>query len=469
MAAVVPISVDTDQNDSDQDVDALIGGVAWDIDATNGVITYSFPTAAGQLGYTLASGATFNSGFSTAQQDTAEDAMAMVESYTNIDFQEGTETDATVRWFNVDGIGTAFGYFPNTGNSGGDMAFADGQFESNLEIGTYQTTTFMHELGHALGLKHGHECACPLCADEDSAGAMPTDQDSMEYSVMTYRSYDGHDLDELPFYVNSNGSYAQTYMISDIAALQRLYGANYETNSDDTVYTFDQSTGEMFVNGIGQGAGAANVVFRSVWDGDGEDTYDLSNYTTDLYIDLQPGAYSDFDVGGNFQRAELNFGAAPDPNNPGNFIFGSEYEVYADGHLYNAYLHEGNEQSLIENAIGGSGKDEIIGNDANNTLEGKGKRDKLDGLKGNDSLSGGSGNDLLSGGAGKDSLFGGSGRDTLLGGSGDDMLNGGALDDKLNGGNGDDEFVFKVGTGSDTIVDFNNPRSRKPGRRQCGV
>ena len=40
-------------------------------------------------------------------------------------------------------------------------------------------------LGHALGLKHGHET--------EVYGALPFGTDSMEYSVMTYRSYVGSD------------------------------------------------------------------------------------------------------------------------------------------------------------------------------------------------------------------------------------------------------------------------------------
>jgi len=455
MAATTFIPYDTNLFDDDQDVDALISGFAWDIDATNGVITYSFPTSSAQLGYSLGSTVFFSSGFSSTQQNVAEDAMGMAEDYTLIDFQEGSSSNATVRWFNATGPGipTAFGYFPNTGDSGGDMAFNDGSFDSNLTSGTYENATFIHELGHALGLKHGHECCCSACGGGDG-GAMPADQDSMEYSIMTYRSYEGHDLDELPFYTNADGSYAQTYMISDIAALQRMYGANYETESGNTRYTFDETTGEMYINGRGQGASTTNTVFRSVWDGDGVDTYDLSNYDTRLEIDLRPGEYSNFDRDGNFQRAELNFGIAPDPSSPGNYLFSSAYEEYSDGHLYNAYLYEGNEQSLIENAIGGTGNDRIHGNQVSNKLQGEMGRDKLFGYEADDILVGGNRKDRLVGGEGDDILKGGNGYDNLRGGKGADWLNGGKKDDMLTGGAGADTFVFKTDTANDTVTDF---------------
>jgi Ca2+-binding RTX toxin-like protein len=60
---------------------------------------------------------------------------------------------------------------------------------------------------------------------------------------------------------------------------------------------------------------------------------------------------------------------------------------------------------------------------------------------------------------GADVLIGGSGDDTLLGdewlpGGGNDWLDGGAGNDWLDGGNGDDTFVFRPGSGMDTVYDF---------------
>ena len=71
-------------------------------------------------------------------------------------------------------------------------------------------------------------------------------------------------------------------MMFDIAAIQYMYGANYSHNSGNTTYTFSQTTGEMFVDGVGQGTPQGNRIFRTIWDGNGIDTYDLSNYTTNL-------------------------------------------------------------------------------------------------------------------------------------------------------------------------------------------
>jgi len=170
----------------------------------------------------------------------------------------------------------------------------------------------------------------------------------------------------------------------DIAALQTMYGANYTTNGGDTVYSWSATTGEMFLNGVGQGAPAGNKIFMTVWDGGGSDTYDFSNYTTNLKVDINPGGWT---TASTTQLASLGSGH------------------YAAGNIANALLFQGNTASLIEDAIGGSGNDIIIGNQANNRLVGG---------AGSDSLFGDAGNDVLVGGAANDFLYGGTGTDTAV-------------------------------------------------------
>ena len=47
-----------------------------------------------------------------------------------------------------------------------------------------------------------------------------------------------------------------------------------------------QTAGEMQVNGAGQGDPGGNRVFLTIWDGGGKDTYNLSNYSTDLEVEF---------------------------------------------------------------------------------------------------------------------------------------------------------------------------------------
>ena len=96
----------------------------------------------------------------------------------------------------------------------------------------------------------------------------------------------------LGLYENADGSGNQTYMIDDIAALQYMYGANFNTYAGNTVYSWSPTTGETFIDGVGQGASSANKVYEAIWDGGGIDTYNLSNYSTNLFVDLYPGDWS---------------------------------------------------------------------------------------------------------------------------------------------------------------------------------
>jgi Ca2+-binding RTX toxin-like protein len=213
----------------------------------------------------------------------------------------------------------------------------------------------MHELGHSLGLKHGQEAGGP-------ANITMTDgHDQMEYSVMTDHSYIG---DTHLFLTNEPFGYAQSPMMYDIAGIQAIYGANF-SGPANTVYSWSPTTGEEFINGVGQGVPGANRVFMTVWDGGGHATYDFSAYSTDLSIDLRPGAYSKISAA---QLAYLGDGH------------------YADGNVFNAIQYHDDPRSLIEVAIGGSGADRIIGNAADNILRGG---------RGADILTGGPGNDVF--------------------------------------------------------------------------
>ena len=91
---------------------------------------------------------------------------------------------------------------------------------------------------------------------------------------------------------DGQGPYPTTLMMLDIAALQRMYGADYDFNATDTVYRWDKLTGEKFVNGVSQGRPASNVVLETVWDGGGIDTYDFSDRFGGNTIDLRPGHWA---------------------------------------------------------------------------------------------------------------------------------------------------------------------------------
>jgi Ca2+-binding RTX toxin-like protein len=67
----------------------------------------------------------------------------------------------------------------------------------------------------------------------------------------------------------------------------------------------------------------------------------------------------------------------------------------------------------VENVIGSSGNDHLVGNDGVNVMDGGGGADALVGRKGNDTLRGADGADELEGRAGDDILSGGTSGDTF--------------------------------------------------------
>lgn len=212
-------------------------------------------------------------------------------------------------------------------------------------VGDSNSRKLMHELLHALGLDHAGNY------NGDSAAGYDKDaifyQDSNQYTVMSYWAASATGAN------HSGGGalqFASTPLLYDVAALQRLYGANLATRAGDTVYGFNNTSGRAAFDL----ALDPSAVF-TIWDGGGTDTLDLSGYASASRIDLREGAFSD--AGGLTQNISIAFGAA------------------------------------IEHAVGGSGDDDITGNDLANLLRGG---------AGNDRLFGGGGNDVLDGGAGTD-------------------------------------------------------------------
>ncbi|MGF1500970.1 MAG: M10 family metallopeptidase [Paracoccaceae bacterium] len=373
------VSYDSDTGDADQGPDALMSGGAWNTTS----LTFSFPNSASDYdGGNPNNEANSFQQLSALQQTAAISALSDFAAVSGLDFTQLTgsaDADADLRFAMSSVPSTAWAYYPSGGDWGGDSWYNKSSFNSP-DIGDYAYTTFIHEIGHAVGLKHGHETFGP--------GAIPSASDSMEFSVMTYRSFVGHDLDKYSYYTNRSDSYAESLMMYDIAAVQRLYGANFDYNSDDTTYSFSTSTGDLLINGVSDAASrgfgrAGNTIFRTIWDGGGTDTYDFSNYTTDIALNLAPGNHVDLDVGGNFQRADIG-------------RFGGSTAPWSRGHVFNALEFEGDSRSLIENAVAGSGNDTLWGNAADNRL------------------SGGAGDDRLLDSAGSDTIEGGAGADTAV-------------------------------------------------------
>lgn len=306
----------------------------------------------------------------------------------------GTSDAATMLFSNyfstTDGAG-AYAQFP--GSTASTAAAGDVRLNTNsisttdLPQGNYSFFALIHEIGHALGLSHpGDYNAAPgqsIVYDTDAQFL----SDSRQYTVMSY------------FEETNTGAgfagYAETLMLYDITALQQLYGANMATRSGDTVYGFNATAGGVYDFTDNPDPALC------IWDGGGADTLDLSGFGDTQVISLLEGSFSD--IGGYSGNVSIAYGA------------------------------------VIENAIGGSGRDRIIGTETANALSGGGGKDSLLGDRGGDTLSGGGGRDILKGGGGQD------------------ILNGNGGNDRLFGQGGADTFVFQgAHIGNDRIKGFRN-------------
>ncbi|MGJ8609464.1 MAG: M10 family metallopeptidase C-terminal domain-containing protein, partial [Octadecabacter sp.] len=379
-------------------IEGVLSGVQWTVGVT---VTFSFPDESTDYG-TGYPGDANNEGF--AQTSATQQALirAALDGETWFSFEGftlanvvdmGESADAMIRSaYSTDAGGSAYAYYPSDSETGGDMWFgpSNSYDYANPVLGSTSWRSTLHEIGHALGLSHGHTA-------DGGFNALPDEYDHHEYSLMTYNSYEG----TTSSYSNDTWSYPQSFMMADIAALQYMYGADFSLNGGDTVYTFSDTTGEMFIDGVGQGTPGGNKIFLTLWDGDGIDTYDLSNYTNTVLITLEAGEASEFS---HDQLADLGGG----PNGG-----------LARGNVYNALMYDdgtGDDiRSLIENAIGGSGSDIIGGNQVDNVLTGNDGHDALIGFQGDDTIYGGNGADLVLGAEDNDVLYGGNGDDRIYG------------------------------------------------------
>ena len=240
-------------------------------------------------------------------------------------------------------------------------------------IDSYSFSTYIHEIGHALGLGH----AGPY----NGFGAYGVDNifpgDSWQATVMSYFSQIQNT------YINATSAYAVTPMIADIIATQNLYGVPTDINAGDTVYgsqsNLDGYLGQLFALWIGEGNDPeiyrGEDITLTLYDTGGRDTLDLRTDTLDQRVDLRPEGASDV------------YGLV------GNLLIARD--------------------TWIEDVIAGSGNDKVIGNAVANRLAGGAGNDELWGSGGDDVLEGGLDNDVLEGGAGADRLLGGAGMDTV--------------------------------------------------------
>jgi len=276
---------------------------------------------------------------------------------------------------------SAYAYFPSSvGGKPGDVWINADGISEDWEEGSYGFLTVLHEIGHSLGFEH------PFVEPEEEEGTIaPESLDSARFTVMSYNWITERHVT----FGSSNGRlYAdlfrpapETPMVLDIAAVQDIYGADPETRKDDTTYKLE----------------AMNSSLQTIYDAGGKDTLDLSTIAFANVVDLRPGAYSS--IGVATVAEQIAYWSAKYPASA-QFIAQVFNEELSKAGL-KAYTFLDNVgialSTVIENVLGGGGRDEIRGNAAANVLVGNLGDDILFGLAGSDRLEGGGGNDQLYG------------------------------------------------------------------------
>lgn len=333
------------------------------------------------------------------------------------------------------------------------------------DINSYSYQTYIHEIGHALGLGHGGPYNGSAVYNFNNIYT----NDSWATTVMSY-----FDQGESGF---GTARLVLGTQVADIIAIQNLYGANTTTRNGDSVYGFNSTElGSIYdsQNWVDQGIRLPSF---SIWDTAGEDTLDFSGYISNQTISL----------------IEETFSSVGDNTNTNADITDALQNVIS--------VAQG---TVIENAIGGTGADTITGNAVSNVLTGNAGNDILDGGDGidyavfnvaaitdltiienadgtftvtantgtdgtdtlsniefirvgnedfalgaeepDDSINGTPNNDVLVGTNGDDIINGLAGNDTITGGLGNDILEGGGGSDILDGGAGQDMVSYETST-----------------------
>jgi serralysin len=148
-----------------------------------------------------------------------------------------------------------------------------------FDLGTDRYRTIIHETGHALGLQHPGPYNGSAIYAKDAVYF----QDTAQYSIMSYFGkteivkVDGVNVNvgAGPIERGDIG----TPMLHDIAAIQRLYGANMNTRTGDDVYGFNSNTGRA---GLTLTSSTELRAF-AIWDAGGaHDKLDFSGFDTTM-------------------------------------------------------------------------------------------------------------------------------------------------------------------------------------------
>lgn len=325
------------------------------------IVTYTFATAAEAAhdGGHVADG---------TLRAAVRDAAARAETAAGVRFVPvEASADAMVRIaYNADPDGWSWATYPRSSAEAPDVA-AD--IAMNPHYGRYGPGSsgfqvLLHELGHAMGLKHPH----------DGADNLPNRFDDTSHTLMSYRW---------------RGTLKADYQALDRDALAALYGAPDALDGVRVRWSAHDDT--LTIRGTERAETLLAVNDASVVRGRGGDDSLIGRGAGDT----------------------LRGGRGEDT------LRGLDGDDCLSGGIGADEAHGGWGADRLR---GEGGEDRLFGEEGGDSLRGGGAADSLSGGGDADTLVGGGGNDTLDGGDGADRLSGGRGADILMGGAGADVF-----------------------------------------------
>ena len=295
--------------------------------------------------------------------------------------------------------------------------------------GLFAYPTLLHEIGHALGLKH------------------PTEAWTLYPFGTAYNEWNADDVYNPNFSIMSPGGSGSTLTDitdDDILAIQSIYGTPAQKGDEFAAWSWNAATYTL-TGTLKNGGQTVRGVSTSntITGGDGDDTiYAIGQGVNRIY----GGAGNDTLIGGSGVNY-LDGGAGADTLNgwfsPNTFATYADATVGVTVNLLNPSLNTGDAAGDVYVNVF-----DVYGSNFADTITADNSGDLI---------YGGAGNDTITGGAGVDHLYGQAGDDRLIAGTGTSYLDGGAGADALIGSAGHASFASYVDAAVGLTVNLLTP------------